>query len=59
MIRDYLEETAGRSKKDIELLRSCSIMALGLAYAGTQHEEVTEELMTFVDDQSDNRRFVR
>ena len=58
MIREYLEATAGKSKKDIELLRSCSIMSLGLAYAGTGHEEATEELMNFVNDQSDNRRFV-
>ena len=58
IIREYLEETAGRSKSDIELLRSCSIMSLGLAYAGTQHEEATEELMKFVEDSSDNRRFL-
>jgi len=55
MVEEYLGETAGRSKADQELMRSCSIMSLGLAYAGTGHEEATDLLNPFVEDDSDAR----
>merc|ERR1740130_2072025 len=53
MLPEYLEETdAKMTKEGNHLLKSSTLLALGLAYAGSAREEITEILCPFIEDDS-------